>query len=661
MSRKTVIRICLLVAASGIGIGALVWLFQPLYPGSAEALGPATRSLLQGLSQSVSVRAYASTGLPGELGQTVEGLAEMLDAFGSCAGGKLEHEVVDPESLAEADKQRLAKLGVRPVRLQIRKEDEIEAREITVALVAECGDRTASLPFIRDLDHIEYDLATLISRVCRARPRAAIVAAADEASAMKRILAHFSRAYDLRIVDPASLAEIEAFDAILVMPGSQAYADTQLATIDRFVQSGRPVAILASSVRLDAAAQKALPAETGLERLLARYGIELVPGLVADAQCRVVQAPVKQGGFAIVRPIPYPLIPQIGAPCSDHPLTRGVYKISFPFASPLRIRDPLPAGAIGTSLVLSSDRSLVLPPPVEIRPDQKWSFDAGPREAQILAAALGGKLPRFSESDRAQGWAQVIVLGAPSLLDDRLLSQENLVLLDRLFDLLTTEPALLATFQQDFYQTSGLLSGFAEPSPGTLVYTAGRTGIPALIQIAVLVLVITCLYTFGAFVIHGLDYLRSRAGLADRPSALAHRRRELAVLGGGFVLAAAGILSGLLVNTKIFPPSQMKLDEAGWHLKTPLSSGLDTACRFDERRLHVFFDRDETRWWSPTGETTEVRKSVRISCQDAARPERKELLLELGYSDPRSCRYTLHRIEAAVGAKDRIEISGACE
>jgi ABC-type uncharacterized transport system involved in gliding motility auxiliary subunit len=119
---------------------------------------------------------------------------------------------------------------------------------------------------------------------------------------------------------------------------------------------------------------------------LAKRGIAVREEVVVDAQCRRVVKQEQQGPFVFNRQIRFPYFPIIKN-FEDHPVTKGIEAVFFPFISPIIITSKNDSINV-VPLAASSKKSGLIKIPAVIDINKEWAaneFSSGP---QILAVAI---------------------------------------------------------------------------------------------------------------------------------------------------------------------------------------------------------------------------------------------------------------------------------
>ncbi len=82
-------------------------------------------------------------------------------------------------------------------------------------------------------------------------------------------------------------------------------------------------------------------------------------GLLLDAECARINVTQQRGFMRIPQAMPYPFLPTVKQLDQDHPLTRGLADVFFPFSSPLSVVAPVDGPIEAAVLVNSSEQSWI--------------------------------------------------------------------------------------------------------------------------------------------------------------------------------------------------------------------------------------------------------------------------------------------------------------
>ncbi len=275
---------------------------------------------------------------------------------------------------------------------------------------------------------------------------------------------------------PADLSTGQVGDEVevLILAGPTDFDEKAQRAVDQFVMRGGALIVLDGRYRLNLAAQslEVQPISTGLEKLLANWGIEVANTLIMDQQNDHFPIPVERdlGNGMIARDIqqlPYPFFVHVpSGAMGENIMTSRLAAAVFHFASPVITRETAPKPAADEKgkkaaelpprvvevLMTSSENSWLqkapqvqpdfrLYPEVGFgRPEKLAEGDTGPHALAVAITGsfdsmFGGKKPtapldrKPAEKDdkserlieRSPPDARVVVVGSSSFVTDELL------------------------------------------------------------------------------------------------------------------------------------------------------------------------------------------------------------------------------------------------
>lgn len=446
-------------------------------------LGAATEDTLRRLTDPVTVKAYFSRDLPPPFSTNARYVQDILEEYYAHGGGYFRYEFVDPteeETAEDKEKKKdmrrdifgravreattieaeLQQLGIPSVEVQVREQDKLELKRAYMGLAIKYGDGSEVIPVVRQTEKLEYDLTTAIRKLTRDKaPKIAIVtgdSSFDPQKEIGRIYGALTQLYDVSMLNLAETAEIgDDVDAIVVTGPKTPYSEAAQKAIDAFVMSGRSAAFLLDTVKPELSTLQAEEVDHGLGALLATYGVKIEKGLALDPECATITVQRQQGFMRIAQPVRYPFMPMAKSTNPDHPVTRGMAQIAFPFMSPLTITVPGGNGVKAEVLAKTSDQAWLEESPYVLDPFQRWTKDmVGNQKELNLLVTLSGSLkshftaPAAISSDEAgvatAADARVLVAGGSAFITDQFMSPGNQALVLNLIDWLLMDEGLLA-------------------------------------------------------------------------------------------------------------------------------------------------------------------------------------------------------------------------
>jgi len=397
-------------------------------------LSPASRALVSGLADELTVKAYISKDLPPPLDGVARYTRELLEEYRLASGGKLRWQVEDPAADPKIEEQagrcRIGKLA-----FQAKNNNQMSVGASFLGLCLWYDGKSRPLTPIERETGLEYEISALAKRLSQKRRKVAFTVGHGERDLgtdytfIKRAL---DPAVDVVTLDPTT-ATIADDVAGLVVAGPRRPFDARArGEVERFLRTGRSAIFLLDGADIDGAGagnrmMRPRPIETGLEPLLAAYGFLVGTELVFDP--RNVPGPLQSGDSAahpvfvnfpaFVAARPDPAIP------SELPLTAGIDAVVFPFTSAVDYvgpRNVAPSGDKVWALVRSSASAW----------RQKGMFSlnepANPPEGAArspLALAYAYQGPPHETSGASAAAARsvrLVVVGGSSLVADRYMS-----------------------------------------------------------------------------------------------------------------------------------------------------------------------------------------------------------------------------------------------
>ena len=436
-------------------------------------LSGASRSVVGNLLNPVTVRAYFSADMPAPYSNNARYVRDLLDEYHSRSDGNFRYEFIDPLGAeTEEDKEKkketkrdifgreyrdsttiekeLQELGIPSLQVRINKDDKLEVKRVYMGLAIDYGDETEVIPVVQETASLEYDLTTLIRKMTRVKtPKVAFLTGHDGVDPEKdlgKVASLLTQIYEVAALDLTTEAAVpDDVDTLVVAgPKTPLSAEEQKA-LDAFVMRGGSVAFLLDSVQPDLQAGQANPADHGLTAMLSTYGVAVESGLVLDAECASVGIVEQRGFMRFQRQVQYPYMPIAKSLAADHPLTRGLPQIAFPFMSPLTVQVKEGAEVKADVLVTSSEKGWVAFEPYNLDPRQEWSLpETGTHNLVVtLSGAIPGHFKSPEGEPQAAENARILVAGGASFLRDQYLSPSGEVFVQNLMDWLLLDEALL--------------------------------------------------------------------------------------------------------------------------------------------------------------------------------------------------------------------------
>jgi len=319
-----------------------------------------SKKIVAALNDRLTVKVFFSEDLPSPHNTDRRYLQDILEDFKAYSGGHLVYEFIDP--LKEEHQAEAASYRLQPVRFDIVGSTKAEQILGYKAIVMLYGGRSETMPFLLNMDNFEYDFVRLIRKLTAPRNTRLGFSSGhgepdfnSELRTANRIL---QEDFELMPVNLSNLSEVpEDLEALFIIGPTQKFMPQELYLIDQYLMRGGKVAFMLNSFDIDQNAGTAKPIETGLDSLLAYYGVSTRKDYVIDRSCyRYTNLRPVQGGY-IPETVEVPFFINVLNFNKENPVTRFQKGLALVGASSLDTNHTLAAGLRREVLFSSSEYS----------------------------------------------------------------------------------------------------------------------------------------------------------------------------------------------------------------------------------------------------------------------------------------------------------------
>lgn len=328
----------ILVLVNVISAGTFVRL--DLTEGKEFTVSSATRGILRDLEDLVTITMYISEELPPQLSTLRRQISDILDEYRSYGRGKVQIDFVDPAKDPELE-QRLRTLGIPQITAQTLAKDQFQSVNIYLGMHISYLDKQEIIPVVQDTYTLEYELTSAILKVSLDKDYVVGVLTGPtehdlnkDLTNLKTLIQQQFRVRTVALRDGES--EVPPEIDLLIVAGPSRITDGVKYRIDQYLMRGGRIIFLMDEVRIpqDGGLQ-ALPVHSGMQDLLAHYGVRVQKALVLD---RLSETATFTSGF-IRYTLPYPYwtkaVPDLLN--SEHPITNRLESLTLPWVAPLEL------------------------------------------------------------------------------------------------------------------------------------------------------------------------------------------------------------------------------------------------------------------------------------------------------------------------------------
>lgn len=446
-----------------------------LTPGRAYTLAPATKTLVGGLDDIVTIKLFASSELPAEVALMKRDLDDMLGDLRSAGKGKIRIVERDPGANAEA-RTEAQRLGIQPVQFNVVGKSELQVKEGFLGLVVQYADASEAIPFVRRTDDLEYRLASAIRGLTRTKkPLVGVVVAMDdwgrEGRRLDMVQEQLAKSYT---VIPVSLGDstqpADSISTLLIAGQPDSMLPAVRERLKAFFQRGGSALIMTTGAPITGREPRTSGREPAWNSFLRPFGVKVRPDLVYDLSSNQIVPVPGQGGAPVYQPYPFWVRAQAGG---GTVVTDGVGEIFLPWASSIEI---LPGATSRVQPLLMSSRAAgIAEGDIDLSPTRQFP------PADLKPRVLGVSVMPGDSGTGPRG--RIVLVGNMEFATDRYAGSatENAIFALNAIDWLAQDEALISIRSRD-RRPPRLL--FSSPTLQQGVKYANLAVLPVLVAVA---------------------------------------------------------------------------------------------------------------------------------------------------------------------------------
>jgi ABC-2 type transport system permease protein len=412
-------------------------------------VSPVTKETLKKLDDLLTIKVYFSQQLPPNLAQTAQYVKDILGEY-KAFSSKVNIELIDPAK-DETTASELQSLGIPELQMQIMEKDEFKVQKGYFGLALFYADKKEVIPVVQDVQNLEYELTSAVKRLTSTELKkvgflsghdehgiyenpygAQSQATANDYTSIKKSL---DKNYTVTPIDVSSGQKIENIDTLIIAGPKKALSERELYEIDQFIMRGGKVIFLLDEVTVGEGLQ-ATANQTGLETLLANYGIKANTDLVIDVSNETVGFTSGYMQFML----PYPFWPKLIKDNldKDNAIMNKLQTLTLPWVSSLSTSDK--AGIAFTILATTTNSAATVSAPFNLDPQQQFSPTDRRKipmivlaKAKFASAYAGKDAPAFESKDKtadtdkkidqADQESQIVVVADSDFINDNSLQR----------------------------------------------------------------------------------------------------------------------------------------------------------------------------------------------------------------------------------------------
>ena len=353
-------------------------------------MSKATKDILKGLEEPITVTAYFSKDLPAQLIKTKNDFREMLVEYGKLSGQMVVFDFVSPNEDQELENQAMQS-GIQPVVINVREKDQMQQQRAYMGAVLSLGERKEIIPLVQPGLAMEYTLSTAIKKLSVVdKPGVGFLTGRGEPSLQELAQANkeLGVLYSIEQLQLNDTIPVPAhIRSLAIIRPTDSIPPSVFRQLDNFLDRGGRLFVAINRVDGDLQTGYGSSVNTGLESWLGDKGIYVNENFLVDQNC--VSATMQQqiGNAIQISSVAIPYVPRINK-FADHPVTQGLEEVILPFVSTIDFMGD--SSLSFTPLLFSSELSGTQGTPVYFNFQRRWTQADFPLQSQVLGCAVEG-------------------------------------------------------------------------------------------------------------------------------------------------------------------------------------------------------------------------------------------------------------------------------
>ncbi len=407
MKKKSVISNLLLILAIVAVVNVIAQRFILRLDFTADGqytLSNASRKILTGLDEVITVNAYFSEELPPQLLKIKEDFKNQLIEYRAISGGNIEYKFINPNQ-SEQSEQDAQQKGIAPLLISVNENDKVQQLRAYMGLTLEKGGKTETIASImqplQSGISMEYALISAIRKISiKSKSKLGFIQGNDEAktSDFEPVLKELRTIYDIEEYTLKPQESIPPlYKSVIWLNPKDTLQPFATEKINEYLSRGGKV-FLAFDVFKNNNQMGSnfvfVHPDVGLRAWLRRFGVEVDSAMVIDTKCGQIMAVQDLGGLRVQIPVVFPYMIQATA-LAKHPTTEGLEAVYMTFTPALSLSKQTQSQYSVLPLISSSEQTGRVMAPFVIDINKKWTQADFGEKQKMLAALIegnGGKL-----------------------------------------------------------------------------------------------------------------------------------------------------------------------------------------------------------------------------------------------------------------------------
>lgn len=155
---------CILIVLFNVA-GLTLFFRWDLTKHNIYSLSVVSKETVASLSEPLTIKAFFSKDLPPPYNSLERYVRDLLEEYRMQANQHFNYSIINPAPDREQGRQLASSYGIRPMQVEVIKEDELQYKKVYMGMVLIHGDVVETITDVRSLDDVEYKLTSAIEKM----------------------------------------------------------------------------------------------------------------------------------------------------------------------------------------------------------------------------------------------------------------------------------------------------------------------------------------------------------------------------------------------------------------------------------------------------------------------------------------------------------------
>lgn len=354
-----------------------------------------SKDTVRELDDVINIKAFFSKNVPSNLISVKQDIKDIIDVYKNYSNGKVRVTYVDPKDDEESLKE-VRNLGIPELQFSSLANDKYEVSTGYLGLAVIYGTKKEVIPVLDNTNDLEYQLTSAIKKVLQKEDyNVAFLKGQGELDKDADLMIasqNLQKLYNVTVFDSTNGDLIsDNIDTLIIAGAKEEFSQRDKYIIDQFLMKGKSILFLQESVDVGDML-RASKNKSGIEDLLAHYGVKLNNNFILDPICEMASFSSGYTQF-FTSYLFWPKIIKNGFN-KDSAIVSQLELAVFPWVSSIDIEEKNAKDKEIAELIKTTTNSWAEENPQNLSP-QRNDFSQEKRGEKTLAVFVSGKFSSY--------------------------------------------------------------------------------------------------------------------------------------------------------------------------------------------------------------------------------------------------------------------------